>query len=183
MQDMNGALDPLHEGGIVSLRGTQRLCFPLKDISDGLDRSAGYKLVEDLMLEQVGPCSILEFIQSSFKEGCQLLRGMDRHGDGKTMGAVTPPITAGPEAEVNRCTRNEPPGRPGSAHTCPLDPLETNCGPKTYSSPEARRAPRSADIKAVALPNFAEPVFQDYLWTVPLVSPQFVPSCFFFFPP
>jgi len=70
MQDMNGPLDPLHEGGIVSLRGTQRLGLLLKDIDDGLDRSAGYKLVEDLMLEQVGPCSILEFIESGFKEGC-----------------------------------------------------------------------------------------------------------------
>ena len=67
---MNGPLDPLHEGGIVSLRGTQRLGLLLKDIDDGLDRSAGYKLVEDLMLKQVGPCSILEFIESGFEEGC-----------------------------------------------------------------------------------------------------------------
>ena len=179
---MNGALDPLHEGGVVSLRGTQRLCFPLKDISDGLDRSAGYKLVEDLMLEQVGPCSILEFIQSSFKEGCQLLRGMDRHGDGKTMSAVTPPITAGPEAEVNRCTRNEPPGRPGSAHT----PLKQTAGRRhTHRLKPAGHLAQPIS-KPSPCPTSPNPFFKlsiDYLWTVPLVSPQFVPSCFFFFPP
>ena len=67
---MNSPFDPLHEGGIVSLRGAQRLGLLLKDVDDGLDRSAGYKLVEDLMLEQVSPCSILEFIESGFKEGC-----------------------------------------------------------------------------------------------------------------
>jgi len=68
----------------------------LKDIEDGLDRLAGNKLVEDLMSEQVGACSILEFIQSGFKEGSQVLRGMDRHGDAvedRWGRPRTPPIT------------------------------------------------------------------------------------------
>jgi len=68
---MNGSLDPLHERAIVSL-STQRLGLLLKDIEDGLDRLAGYELVEDLVLDQVGPCSVLEFIQSGFKEESQL---------------------------------------------------------------------------------------------------------------
>jgi len=81
MQDMNGALDLLHEGGVVSLRGTQKLGLLLKDIEDGLHRSAGYKLVENLMLDQVSACSVLEFVQSGFKKRCELWRGMDRHDD------------------------------------------------------------------------------------------------------
>ena len=60
----------------------------LKDIDDGLDRFAGYELVEDLMLNQVGLCSLLEFIQSRFKERSQLWRGMDRHGDEGTCRVV-----------------------------------------------------------------------------------------------
>ena len=52
----------------------------LKDIEDGFDRLGGYEVVKDLMLDQVGPCSTREFIQSGFKEGSQLWRGMDRHG-------------------------------------------------------------------------------------------------------
>jgi hypothetical protein len=81
MKDMNGPLDPLHERAIVSWRRTQGLGFLLKDIEDGLDRFAGHDLVEDLMLDQVGPRSTLEFIQSCFKERSQLWRGMDRHGN------------------------------------------------------------------------------------------------------
>jgi len=50
MEDMNGPLDRLYEGAVVSLRVTQRLDLLLKDIEDGLDRLAGYELVEDLML-------------------------------------------------------------------------------------------------------------------------------------
>src|SRR5712672_1259580 len=81
VKDMNGALDALHEGGIVSWRGTQRLGLLLKDTEDGLDRLAGYELVEDLMLEQFCPCSVLEFIQSGFEERSQFWRGMSRHVD------------------------------------------------------------------------------------------------------
>jgi len=81
MKEMNGPVDQLHEGAIVALRGTQRLGLLLKDSQDGLDRLAGYELVEDLMLDQVGSCSALEFIQSGFEEQSQLLRGMGRHGD------------------------------------------------------------------------------------------------------
>jgi len=33
------------------------------------------------MLYQVGPCPLLEFIESCFKERSQLWRGMGRHGD------------------------------------------------------------------------------------------------------
>jgi len=62
MEDMNGPLDKLHERGIVSPRGTQRLGLLLKDIEDGLDRFACYELVEDMMLDQVGSCSLLKFI-------------------------------------------------------------------------------------------------------------------------
>jgi len=78
---MNDLLDRLHEGAIVVLRGTQRLGLLVKDIEDGLDGLAGYELAEDLMLDQVCPCSVLEFIQSRFEEQSQLLRGMGRHGD------------------------------------------------------------------------------------------------------
>jgi len=82
---MNSPLDPLHEGAIVALRGAQRLGLHLKDIEDGIDGLAGYEVVENLMLDQVGPCSVLEFIQSGFKERSQLWRWrwrwMDRHGD------------------------------------------------------------------------------------------------------
>jgi len=41
MKDMNGPLDPLHEGVVVSYRGTQRLGLLLKDIEAGwIDRQA-----------------------------------------------------------------------------------------------------------------------------------------------
>jgi len=76
MKDSNGPLDPLHEHGIVSYRGTQRLGLLLKEIEDGLDRSTGYEPVEDLMLYQVSPCSLLEFVQSSLKEGSELWTDM-----------------------------------------------------------------------------------------------------------
>jgi len=33
------------------------------------------------MLDQIGPCSTLELLQSVFKERSQFWRGMDRHGD------------------------------------------------------------------------------------------------------
>jgi len=83
MKDMNGPLDPLHEGVVVSYRGTQRLGLLLKDIEDRLDRSAGCEVVEDLMSDQVGACSVLEFIQSGLKEGCQLWRWKASNKKGK----------------------------------------------------------------------------------------------------
>jgi len=66
----------------------------LKDI-DGFDRLGGYGVVKDLMMDrdQIGPCSTREFIQSGFKEGSQLWRGMDRHGV-ESVGAETPTIPA-----------------------------------------------------------------------------------------
>src|SRR5712672_2837051 len=80
MKDMNGPLDPLHECAIVPERSTQRLGLLLKGIDDRIDGFTGYELGEDLMLDQVCPCSLLEFIQSRFKERSQLSRGLDRHG-------------------------------------------------------------------------------------------------------
>ena len=52
----------------------------LKDVDDGVGRSAIYELVDDLMLDQVGPCSLLEFVQGSFEERFELWRGIGRHG-------------------------------------------------------------------------------------------------------
>jgi hypothetical protein len=57
----------------------QNVDLLLKDIEDGLGGFAGYESAEDLMLEQIGPCSTLKFIQSRYKERFQLWRGMDRH--------------------------------------------------------------------------------------------------------
>ena len=57
----------------------QRLGLLLKDIDNGFDSFTGDELVEDLMLDQVGPCSLLEFVQSRFKERSQLWGGIDRH--------------------------------------------------------------------------------------------------------
>jgi hypothetical protein len=84
MEDMNGPLDPLHEVSIVTWRGTQRPGLLLNDVEDGVNRLTGDELVKDLMLDQVGPGSLLEFIESGFKEISQLWRGMGRHGDEDT---------------------------------------------------------------------------------------------------
>ena len=68
MQDINGPLDPCHEPAIVSSKVTKGLGFLLKDIDDGVGRLAIFEFVDDLMLEQVGPCSIFELLQGGFKE-------------------------------------------------------------------------------------------------------------------
>ena len=51
----------------------------LKDVDDGVSRFTLYELVDDLMLGQVGPCSLLEFVQGIFKERFELWRRIDRH--------------------------------------------------------------------------------------------------------
>jgi hypothetical protein len=53
----------------------------LKDVDDGVGRLAIYELVDDLMLNQAGPRSLLEFVQGGLKEGFQLWRGIERHGE------------------------------------------------------------------------------------------------------
>ena len=52
----------------------------LKDIDDRVGRFAIYELVDDLMMDQVGPCSLLEFVQGSFKKRFKLWREIARHG-------------------------------------------------------------------------------------------------------
>jgi hypothetical protein len=68
IQDINSALEPRHELSIVSSKVTESLCLLLKDVDDGVGSFAIYELVDDLMLDQVGPCTLLEFFQGSFKE-------------------------------------------------------------------------------------------------------------------
>ncbi len=68
MQDINSPLEPCHELAIVSSKVTESLRFLLKDIDDGVGRLAVYEFVDDLMLEQVGPCSFFELVQRGFKE-------------------------------------------------------------------------------------------------------------------
>jgi hypothetical protein len=40
----------------------------LKDVDDRVGRFAIHELVDDLMLDQAGPSSLLEFVQGSFEE-------------------------------------------------------------------------------------------------------------------
>jgi hypothetical protein len=68
MQDVNSPFEPCHKLAIVSSEATESLGFLLKDIDDGVGRLAICEFVDDLMLQQVGPCPPLEFIQGSFKE-------------------------------------------------------------------------------------------------------------------
>ena len=68
MQDIDCPLDPYHELSIVSSKVTESLGFLLKDIDDRVGRLAIFEFVDDLMLEQVGPCSFFEHLQGGFKE-------------------------------------------------------------------------------------------------------------------
>jgi hypothetical protein len=68
MQDINSPLEPCHELAIVSSKVTECLRFLLKDVDDGVSRLANCEFVDDLMLEQVGPCSLFELLQRVFKE-------------------------------------------------------------------------------------------------------------------
>ena len=68
MQDINGPLEPCHELAIVSSKVTENLRLPLKKVNDGVGGFAIDKLVDYLMLKQVGPRSVLELIQGNFKE-------------------------------------------------------------------------------------------------------------------
>jgi hypothetical protein len=77
MQDINSPLEPCHELAIVSSKVTESLRLPLKDVNDGVGGFAIVKLVDYLMLKQVGPCSLLELIQGSFKEYFELYGGIN----------------------------------------------------------------------------------------------------------
>ena len=68
IQNVNSAFEPSYELSIVSSEVTESLCLLLKDVDDGVRRFAIHELIDDLMLGQVGPCSLLEFVQGSFKE-------------------------------------------------------------------------------------------------------------------
>jgi hypothetical protein len=80
MQDVNNPLNPHHELSIISPKVTESLGLLMKDIEDRVNRLTGSEPVEDLMLDQVGPCSALKFPQSSLEERIQLWRGIGRHG-------------------------------------------------------------------------------------------------------
>jgi hypothetical protein len=83
MQDINSPLEPCHELAIVSSKVTESLRFLLKDIDDGVGRLANFEFVDDLMLEQVGPCSFFELFQRGFKERYEFWGGIDGHGVGR----------------------------------------------------------------------------------------------------
>jgi hypothetical protein len=68
IQDINSLLEPCHESAIVSSKIMESPGFLLKDIDNRVDRLAIYEFVDDLMLEQVGPCSFFELFQRGFKE-------------------------------------------------------------------------------------------------------------------
>jgi len=55
MQDIYSPLEPCHELAIVSSKVTESLPLPLKSVNDGVGGFAVYKLVDYLMLKQVGP--------------------------------------------------------------------------------------------------------------------------------
>ena len=54
IQDINSALEPCHYFAIISSKVTELLRLLLKDVNDRFGRSAVDKLVDDLMLDQVG---------------------------------------------------------------------------------------------------------------------------------
>jgi hypothetical protein len=66
MQNINSPLEPCHEIAIVSSKVTKSLRLPLKNVNDGVGGFAIDKLVDYLMLKQVGPCSRRELIQGNF---------------------------------------------------------------------------------------------------------------------
>ena len=80
IHDINSPLEPPHELPIISSKVTESLCLLLKDVDDRVGRFAIDELIKDWMLDQVSPCSLLEFVQSGFEERFQLWRGIDGHG-------------------------------------------------------------------------------------------------------
>jgi hypothetical protein len=68
IQGVNSALEPRHEPSIITSEVTESLSLLLKDVDDGVGRFTIHELVDDLMLDQVGPCSLFEFVQGTFKE-------------------------------------------------------------------------------------------------------------------
>ena len=83
IQDIYSLLEPFHEPAIVSSKATESLGFLLKDIDDGVGRLAIYELVDDLMLEQAGSCSLLKLLQCGFKEWFEFWEGINGHGVGR----------------------------------------------------------------------------------------------------
>jgi hypothetical protein len=61
MESMNGPLEPGQDLAIISPKLVESLCLLLKDIEDGINRFAISELVDDLVLDQVSPCTVLEF--------------------------------------------------------------------------------------------------------------------------
>jgi hypothetical protein len=83
IQDIDSPLEPCHELAIVSSKVMESLGFLLKDIDDRVGRLAIYEFVDDLMLEQVGPCSFFELFEGGFKEWFEFWGGIDGHGVGR----------------------------------------------------------------------------------------------------
>ena len=79
IHNINSPFEPHHDLSIISSKVTESLCLLLKDIDDRVGRFAIDELIKDWMLDQVSPCSLLEFVQSGFEERFQLWRGIGRH--------------------------------------------------------------------------------------------------------
>jgi hypothetical protein len=58
---MNGPFEPGQDLAIISPELVESLRLLLKDIEDGINRFAISELVDDLVLDQVSPCTVLEF--------------------------------------------------------------------------------------------------------------------------
>ena len=67
IDNTNGSFKPHHDFSIVSSKVTERMRLLLKDVGDGVGRFTVFELVNDWMLNQVGLCSFLEFVQGSFR--------------------------------------------------------------------------------------------------------------------
>ena len=59
---MDGPLESYHKLAVVSSKITEHLRLLSKDVNHGVGRFAIFKPVDDSMLDQVSPCSVLEFI-------------------------------------------------------------------------------------------------------------------------
>ena len=79
IQNIDSPLKPCHEPAIVSSKVTESPGFLLKDIDDGVGRLAICEFVDDLMLEQVGPCSFFELFRGGFKKRFEFWGGVDGH--------------------------------------------------------------------------------------------------------
>ena len=68
MQHIDSPLEPRHEPVVISPAVADGLGLFLQDVDDGVCRLAIYEFIDDLMLEQVGPCTLFELFQCGFKE-------------------------------------------------------------------------------------------------------------------